>query len=68
MERVQLNGTPPTVFKIEENVSLNYGENTIRLSAFDTDNQVSETTVLSITREREEVRNDYAVVVRCEQL
>lgn len=53
---------PPTVFKIEENVSLNYGENTIRLSAFDTDNKASEAIVLLVTREREEVRNDYALL------
>ena len=54
--------TPPTAFKIEENVSLNYGKNTIRLRAFDTDNQASEVFVLSVTRAREEVRNDYALL------
>ena len=54
--------TPPTVFRIEENVRLNYGENTIKLNAFDTDNQASEAVVLSVTRQREEVRNDYALL------
>ena len=54
--------TPSTALKIEENILLNYGENTIRLRAFDTDNQASEAIVLSVTREREEVRNDYALL------
>ena len=53
---------PPTVFKIEENVPLNYGLNTIRLSTFDTNDQASEPIVLSVTRKREEVRNDYALL------
>ena len=55
-------GIPPTVFKIEEDVPLNYGLNTIRLSAFDTNDQASETIMLSVTRKREEVRNDYALL------
>ena len=49
-------------FRIEENVLLNYGLNTIELNAYDTKNQVSEPIVLSVTREREEVRNDYALL------
>lgn len=53
---------PPTVFKIDQNIILNYGLNTIKLSAFDTNNQTSEPIVLTITREREEVRNDYALL------
>ena len=53
---------PQTVFRIEENIQLNYGENTIKLSAYDTNNQVSEPIVLSVTREREEVRHDYALL------
>lgn len=51
-----------TTFRIKENVPLNYGENTIRLRAFDTDSQVSETIVLSVTREHEQVRQDYALL------
>ena len=51
-----------TTFRLKENVSLNYGENTIRLCAFDTDNQASETIVFSVTREREQVRQDYALL------
>ena len=54
--------TSSTTFKIEENVRLNYGKNTIRLRAFDTDNQTSEVIVLSVVRDREEVRNDYALL------
>ena len=53
---------PPTVMKIKENVLLNYGENTIRLRAFDTEDQTSEAIVLSVTQEREEIRNDYALL------
>ncbi|RKU20928.1 hypothetical protein C6503_05450 [Candidatus Poribacteria bacterium] len=55
-------GIPPTVFKIEENVPLNYGLNTIRLNAFDTNDQASEPIALSVTRKPEEVRNDYALL------
>ena len=55
-------GIPPTVLKLEENVPINYGLNTIRLSAFDTNDQASEPIVLSVTRKREEVRNDYALL------
>jgi hypothetical protein len=51
-----------TVFRIEEHVRLNYGENTIKLNAYDTNNQASEPIVLSVTREREQVRNDYALL------
>ena len=51
-----------TTFRIKENISLNDGENTIRLRAFDTDNQASETIVLSVTHEREQVRQDYALL------
>lgn len=51
-----------TVFKIEERVLLNYGLNTIELNAYDINNQASEPIVLSVTREREEVRNDYALL------
>ena len=51
-----------TDFRIEERVALNYGLNTIELNAYDTKNQVSEPIVLSVTREREEVRNDYALL------
>ena len=54
--------TPPTVVKIEEKVWLNYGENTIQLRAFDTDNQASEAIVLSVTRKREQTRQDYALL------
>ena len=53
---------PPTVFKIDQNIILNYGLNTIKISAFDTKNQASETIALTVTREREEVRNDYALL------
>ncbi len=55
-------GIPPTVFKIEENIPLNYGLNTIRLSAFDTNDQISETIILSVTCKREQVRQDYALL------
>lgn len=51
-----------TAFRIKENVPLNYGRNTIGLRAFDTDNQASETIILSVTREREQVRQDYALL------
>ena len=51
-----------TVFRIEERVLLNYGLNTIELNAYDTKNQASEPIVISVTREREEVRNDYALL------
>ena len=51
-----------TAQRIEENVLLNHGKNTIRLRAFNTDNQASDPIVLSVTREREEVRNDYALL------
>ena len=51
-----------TDFRIEERVALNYGLNTIELNAYDTKNQVSEPIFLLITREREEVRNDYALL------
>jgi hypothetical protein len=53
---------PPTAVRIEESVPLRYGKNTIRLSAFDTDNQTSEVIVLSVTRVREQVRQDYALL------
>ena len=51
-----------TVFSIEENVLINYGLNTIELNAYDTQNQVSKPIVLLVTREREEIRNDYALL------
>ena len=51
-----------TVFKIEERVRLNYGLNTIELNAYDINNQASEPIVLSVIREREEIRNDYALL------
>lgn len=52
-----------TSFRIEENVPLNYGLNTIELNAYDTKNQAaSEPLVFSVIREREEVRNDYALL------
>ncbi len=52
-----------TAFRIEENVLLNYGLNTIELNAYDTKNQAaSEPLVFSVIREREEVRNDYALL------
>ena len=54
--------TPPTVLEIEKTVQLNYGENTIRLRVFDIDNKASETIVLSVTRAREPVRHDYALL------
>lgn len=53
---------PRTVFRIEENVQLNYGLNTIKLYATDIKDRVSETISLSVTREREQVRNDYALL------
>ena len=55
-------GIPLTVLKIEENISLNYGLNTIRLSVFDTNDQASETIMLSVTRKREQIRQDYALL------
>ena len=51
-----------TVFRIEESVPLSYGLNTIELRVYDTKSQASEPIVLSVTREREEVRNDYALL------
>ena len=51
-----------TTFNIEERVPLNYGLNTIELRAYDTNSQTSEPIVLSVTREREETRNDYALL------
>ena len=54
--------TPSTRLEIKKTVQLNYGKNTIRLRAYDTDRQASEPIVLSVTRKREEVRNDYALL------
>ena len=56
------NTTPKTVFRIQENVLLNNGINTIKLHATDISGRVSDTITLSVTREREEVRNDYALL------
>ena len=53
---------PRTVFRIQENVLLNYGSNTIKLHATDLSGRVSDTITLSVTREREQVRNDYALL------
>ncbi|MDE0315379.1 MAG: caspase family protein [Candidatus Poribacteria bacterium] len=54
--------TPRTVFRIQENILLNYGLNTIELHATDIRDRVSETVTLSVIREREQVRNDYALL------
>lgn len=54
--------TPLTQLEINRTVQLNYGKNTIRLRAYDIDSQASEPIVLSVTRKREEVRNDYALL------
>ena len=54
--------TPLTRLEIKKTVQLNYGKNTIKLRAYDTDSQASEPIVLSVTRKREEVRNDYALL------
>ena len=54
--------TPSTRLEINRTVQLNYGKNTIRLRAYDIDSQASEPIVLSVTRKREEVRNDYALL------
>ena len=51
-----------TGFRIQENVLLAYGLNTIKLHATDINGQVSDTITLSVTREREQVRNDYALL------
>ncbi|RKU20927.1 hypothetical protein C6503_05445 [Candidatus Poribacteria bacterium] len=51
-----------TVFRIEESVPLSYGLNTIELRVYDINSQTSEPIVLAITREREEMRNDYALL------
>ena len=51
-----------TVFRIQENVLLAYGLNTIKLHATDLNDRVSDTITLSVTREREQVRNDYALL------
>ncbi len=51
-----------TVFRMQKNVLLNYGFNTIKLHATDISGRVSDTITLSVTREREEVRNDYALL------
>ena len=56
------NTTPKTVFRMQENVLLNYGINTIKLHATDISGRVSNIITLSVTREREEVRNDYALL------
>lgn len=54
--------SPRTVFRVQEDILLNYGLNTIKLQATDISDRVSETITLSVTREREQVRNDYALL------
>ena len=54
--------TTQNVFRIEESVSLNYGENTIKLSAVDTQNRSSEVIKLSVNRARQQPRHDYALL------
>ena len=47
---------------IKETIPLTYGENTIRLVIYDTDNQASEPLVIFATRTREQPRRDYALL------
>ncbi len=54
--------THPTVVRIKQTLSLRYGKNIIMLSAIDTENRSSEPIVLSVTRARELVRQDYALL------
>ncbi len=47
------NAEPQTSITIKESIALSYGENKIKLVAFDTDYQSSEPVVISVTRTRE---------------
>ena len=47
---------------IKEKIPLTYGENTIRLVVYDTDDQSSQPLIISATRTREQPRQDYALL------